>query len=289
MSLAETADSASCSDASAAAAKEANLQQWLTAHRSVLVGYSGGVDSTYLACVALETLGAHRVLAVTGISASVSSEQRGIARDVATRWDLPWIEVDTAELDDPRYAANSTNRCYFCKQELWSKLVPLAKTRGYAVVADGTNADDLGDHRPGMRAALELGVYSPLAIVGLTKDEIRARSRARGLPTWSHPSAPCLASRLPYGTPVTPVRLRRVEAAERALRSIGVAGDLRVRDCGNVGRVELAPATVSMWLSSSGRRQIAVALAGAGYQRGAIDLAGFRSGSLNVLVGIDAA
>ena len=212
-----------------------------------------------------------------------------MAGDVASRWRLPWLVIDTGELDDPQYAANPTNRCYFCKSELWSKLVPIARTRGFAVVVDGTNADDVADYRPGARAAREHGVCSPLAIVGMTKEEIRVRSRARGLPTWNKPAAPCLASRLPYGTPVTPARLRRVEAAELALRSIGVSGDLRVRDHGDVARIELTAASVSEWLSASGRRRISGALKHVGYARVAIDLAGFRSGSLNVLAGIDAA
>jgi len=289
MSLTDPHHRAPPSGAANAAAKEASLKQWLADHGSVLIGYSGGVDSAYLACVAVEALGASRVLAVTGASASLSSEQRALARDLATRLQLPWLEVDTAELDDPQYAANPTNRCYFCKRELWSKLVPLARARGFAVVVDGTNADDLTDYRPGGRAAHELGVLSPLAAVGLSKEEIRARSYAHGLPTWNQPSAPCLASRLPYGTPVTPDRLRRVEAAEFALRSIGVSGDLRVRDHGDIARVELASAVVSTWLSATGRGRIAKAVQDAGYQEVAIDLAGFRSGSLNVLVGIDAA
>jgi uncharacterized protein len=289
MPLAETHDHARPSGATAAADKEVSLKQWLIEQRSALIGFSGGVDSTYLACVALETLGPSHVLAVTGVSASLSSEQSAVARDIASQWDLPWLVIETDELDDPQYAANPTNRCYFCKHELWSKLVPIAQTRGYAVVVDGTNADDLADYRPGARAAREQGVCSPLAIVGLTKGEIRIRSRARGLPTWNHPSAPCLASRLPYGTPVTTARLRRVETAEAALRSIGVSGDLRVRDHGDMARVELSAASLSAWLSASGRRRIAAALKPVGYTRIAIDLAGFRSGSLNVLAGIDAA
>jgi len=289
MPLAETHGSARASGAPTAAEKEVSLQQWLIDHGSALIGFSGGVDSTYLACVALETLGASRVLAVTGVSPSLSSEQRALAGDIATRWRLPWLVIDTGELDDPHYSANPTNRCYFCKHELWSKLVPIATTRGLAVVVDGTNADDLADYRPGARAAHEHGVESPLAIVGLAKDEIRARSRARGLPTWNQPSAPCLASRLPYGTPVTTARLQRVETAEVALRSIGVSGDLRVRDHGDMARIEFGAASLSTWLSASGRERIAAALAGAGYTRVAVDLAGFRSGSLNVLAGIDAA
>ena len=173
-----------------AAAKEASLTQWLAHRGSALIGYSGGVDSSYLACIALEALGGAHMLAVTGVSASLSSEQRVQARDFAAQWQLPWVEIETGELDDPRYVANPTNRCYFCKQELWSKLLPIARARGYAAVVDGTNADDLADHRPGARAAAEHGVLSPLAVAGFTKDEIRERSRARGLATWYQPSAP---------------------------------------------------------------------------------------------------
>jgi uncharacterized protein len=269
-----------------ALAKEADLVGWLRGRESVVIGYSGGVDSTYLACVALEALGASRVLAVTGRSPSYPDEQWAVARDTAQRWRLPWLEIETAELDDPRYAANPTNRCYFCKNELWSRLVPIARERGYAAVLDGTNADDLADYRPGAKAAAEQGVLSPLALLGFGKHEIRGRSRARGLPTWAQPSAPCLASRLPYGTPVTMPRLRRVETAERALRSIGITGDLRVRDHGDVARVELGSDILAAWLVQPARGRLARALQEAGYPRVALDLAGFRSGSLNVLAGV---
>jgi uncharacterized protein len=193
------------------------------------------------------------------------------------------IEVDTDELDDPNYAANPTNRCYFCKTELWSKLVPIAAERGFDVVADGTNADDLGGHRPGARAAREQGVASPLAVLGFTKEEIRINSRGRGLPTWEQPSSPCLSSRIPYGTPVTVGRLRRVEQAEAALREAGVVGDLRVRHHGELARVELAPAELARWVGDDRRPTLEAAVLGAGYTRVEIDPRGFRSGSLNHL------
>jgi pyridinium-3,5-biscarboxylic acid mononucleotide sulfurtransferase len=196
---------------------------------------------------------------------------------------VPVLEVDTDEMNDPSYAANPSNRCYFCKSELWSRLAPIAHDRGLAVVVDGTNADDLADHRPGARAAAERDVASPLAAVGLTKAEIRALSRRRGLPTWAQPSSPCLSSRIPYGTPVTPERLARVERAERALRELGVAGDLRVRHHGELARVEAAPAEIARLLAGGPAREAVVA---AGYARVAIDLRGFRSGSLNVLGGV---
>ena len=148
----------------------------------------------------------------------------GAARDVARAFDVPVLELDTAELDDPRYAANPSNRCYYCKTELWSKLVPVARARGFATVADGTNADDVSDWRPGAQAAREHGVASPLAELGFTKQHIRRRSRRLGLPTWQQPSSPCLSSRLPYGIEVTPARLRQIERAEAALRDAGHHG-----------------------------------------------------------------
>src|SRR5256885_6764316 len=158
--------------------KEVRLIEWLRTKESAVIGYSGGVDSAYLACVAVDALGARRVLAVIGRSASYPAEQWQMARDVARDFGVPVLEVDTDELSDPRYASNPSDRCYFCKSELWSKLVPIARERGFAAIIDGTNADDLTSYRPGMRAAREQAVESPLAIVGLTKAEIRERSRA---------------------------------------------------------------------------------------------------------------
>jgi uncharacterized protein len=243
----------------------------------VLVGYSGGVDSTLLAAAALDALGAAATLAVLGRSPSVPAAQLAAARAVAARLGVPLEEVDTRELDDPRYVANPTTRCYYCKAELWARLAPIARTRGMTLV-DGTNADDLADHRPGARAAAEYGVRSPLADCGLGKADVRALSAARGLPTWDQPSAPCLASRLPYGTPVTPARLAQVEAGEAALRRAGVVGDLRVRHHGDLARVELPADQLDAWLAPAGRRALVAALRGAGYARVAVDLAGSAPG-----------
>ncbi|MGH7654483.1 MAG: ATP-dependent sacrificial sulfur transferase LarE [Gemmatimonadaceae bacterium] len=261
--------------------KEVALVEWLKCRGSVLVGFSGGVDSAYLACVALGALGAENVLAVIGRSASYPMEQWTRARAVADRFGVPVLEIDTDELHDPRYAANPSNRCYFCKTELWSRLVPVARERGLAVVVDGTNADDGRGHRPGKGAAVEQGVRSPLAELGFTKDDIRVLSRERGIPTWSQPSSPCLASRLPYGTEVTVERLATVEAAERALRQIGVAGDLRVRHFGAVARLELSLAELARWRTAEGRRAVRAAVTSAGFSAVEFDLRGFRSGSMN--------
>ena len=269
--------------------KEAVLSAWLRNRGSVLVGYSGGVDSTYLAVVARETLGRDAVLAVLGRSASVPIEQSRIAADIAARHDVRLSIVETGELADPRYAANPTNRCYFCKSVLWEVLVPIARQHGLAAVIDGTNADDVAEYRPGAKAAREQGVESPLADIGLTKAEIRALSRERGLATWAQPSAPCLASRIPYGTEVTSERLGQVERAEQSLRDLGIEGDLRVRHHGDVARVELDAAAIDYWLDPQQRPRFVEAVRSAGFARVTVDLRGFRSGSLNILEGVVAA
>ena len=269
-----------------AAQKEALLREWLRAQSRIAIGYSGGVDSAYLAAVAVAALGAENVLAVTGRSASYPESQWIAARETARAIGLEVTEIDTAELEDPRYAANPTNRCYFCKSELWSHVVPAARARGIDVVADGTNADDLTDHRPGAQAAREFGVISPLAMFRLTKADIRERSRALGLPTSEQPSSPCLSSRIPYGTPVTVGRLRRVERAEASLRTLGIAGDLRVRHFGDLARVELSSVELARWSIGERRALVEQALTEAGYERVEIDPRGFRSGALNELVSI---
>jgi uncharacterized protein len=267
-------------------ARELALADWLRARERVAVGFSGGVDSAYLAVVARRVLGRDGVIAIIGRSASYPAAQWEAARRVADEFDLRVLELDTDELSDPRYVANPSDRCYFCKTELWGRLVPVARAQGFSTVTDGTNADDLADYRPGARAAREHGVASPLADVGFTKQEIRAASRELGLPTWQQPSSPCLSSRLPYGTSVTPERLLQVERAEAALRALGIEGDLRVRYHDELARVELSPALLPAWMSPVQFERLRNALAGAGFARVALDLRGFRSGSLNVLHGV---
>lgn len=267
-------------------AQEAALLAWFRAQGSALIGFSGGVDSTYLAILAHEALGAERALAVIGRSASYPAVQWETARNVAARFGVTVLEVDTDEMNDPRYAANPTNRCYFCKSELWTRLRPIAEARGLAVVVDGTNADDLGDHRPGKQAAEERGVRSPLAELGFTKTDIRALSRARDIPTWAQPSSPCLSSRLPYGTAVTPERLKMVERAEAGLRALGVTGDLRVRHFGETARVELGREQLAQWSAEPQRAAVERAVRAAGFAQVEIDPRGFRSGALNVLAGV---
>jgi uncharacterized protein len=269
--------------------KEIALISWLRERQRVAIGFSGGVDSAYLACVAVDALGSANVLAIIGKSASYPAAQWAAARDVADRFGVPVLEIDTHEMEDPRYAANPANRCYFCKTELWSLLVPAARQRGIDTVVDGTNADDMTGHRPGAVAAKENDVASPLLLVGLTKAEIRALSEERGIPTWAQPSSPCLSSRIPYGIAVTATRLAMIERAEAALRALGISGDLRVRYHGELARVELGSAELEAWLEPAASGRLAAAVRNAGFERVAIDLCGFRSGSLNVLTGVSAA
>jgi uncharacterized protein len=254
------------------------LEALLATFPSILVGYSGGVDSALLAVVARRVLGRERAVAAMGLSASYPAAQREQALEVARQFDLHLVEVPTDELDDPDYVANAPSRCYFCKRELWSKLVRLASERGIETVADGTNADDLGDHRPGLQAATEFEIRSPLAEVGYSKQDVRAEARSLGIPIWDAPAAPCLSSRVMYGLSVTPARLGQVEQGESLLRSIGVEGDLRVRHRGDEARIEVLPSQFPR-VRRHGVR-VAAELHALGFERVTLDLAGYRRGSL---------
>jgi uncharacterized protein len=245
---------------------------------SMLVGYSGGVDSSVLAVVSRRVLGKERSLAALALSPSLSADQRDRARDLAQRFDLHLVEVRTDEMDDPHYVANPTDRCYFCKRELWTKLAALAAERGIAVVADGTNADDLGEHRPGLAAAREREIRSPLAEAGYTKADVRAAAQVLGLPNWDAPAAPCLSSRVLYGLSVTPERLLQVEQGEATLRAVGVEGDLRVRHRGREARIEVPESEFP--LVRRHREAIGERLLALGFDRVTLDLTGYRRGSL---------
>jgi uncharacterized protein len=264
---------------SATDAKELALRAWLHAAGSLIVAYSGGVDSTYVAHIATAELGA-RALCVTGDSPSLAAHQRTQARDIAARFQFQHEIIQTAEMADPRYTANAGDRCYYCKTELYERLVPLARARGLACVVDGSTTDDLGDYRPGRAAAAEHGVRSPLVEVGLSKAEVRALSRRAGLPTWDAPASPCLSSRLAYGTPVTIARLRTVERGEEIMRSLGFR-EFRVRHHEELVRLEVAPAELAHALERTVVDELARRFRALGFRYVTLDLHGYRTGAMN--------
>ncbi|MFN8176745.1 MAG: ATP-dependent sacrificial sulfur transferase LarE [bacterium] len=246
---------------------------------SVLVAHSGGVDSTLVLRAAADALGS-RVLAVTGRSPAVPERELSEARALAERFGVVHRFVDTAELERPGYVANGPDRCYHCKSELFDTLERLRAEGGFRWIVDGTNQDDLGDHRPGMLARRERGIRSPLVEAEMTKDDVRAASRLLGLSTAEKPAMPCLASRLPYGTPVTPEALARVGAAEERIRALGFR-QFRVRHHDDLARLEVDPAELDRACASDVRASITRALKEVGYRWVALDLDGYRTGSLN--------
>jgi uncharacterized protein len=244
---------------------------------SVVVAFSGGVDSALVAAAACDVLGAG-ALAVTGVSPSLAASELAKAEQVARDIGIAHEILETQEMARDGYVENSPHRCYYCKTELYEALTAMARERGYAFVVDGCNLDDTGDHRPGRRAATEHGVRSPLVEAGLTKSDVRALARKRGLAVWDKPATACLSSRIPYGTPVTVDALQRIGAAEELLRSLGVR-QLRVRHHGDVARIEVEPEAMDAVVAN--RDAVVEGMRALGYVYVTLDLAGFRSGSLN--------
>lgn len=260
------------------------LRSLLRGYGRVVVAYSGGSDSAFLLKVATDELGSEAI-GLTAVGESLAPGERTAARAVAQAMGAVQIELDSHEIDNPDYAANPTNRCYHCKTELYDIARAEAARRGISIVLSGTNADELGDYRPGLRAATEHEILHPLAEVGLTKQQIRAWSKRLGVPTWNKPQTPCLASRLPYGTPVTRERLARIANAEEAVRRAGLR-IFRVRHHEDVARIEVGEAEFPKLFDAGVREQIEEGVRAAGFLFVTLDLAPFRSGRLNEAAGL---
>jgi len=253
------------------------LRERLQSLGSVVVAFSGGADSAFLAWVANDTLGRDRVLALTAVSPSLAGDERTDCAELAAEWGLRWCEVETDEMANAAYRQNDPERCYWCKDALLAVAGPVAHAEGATVVL-GVNVDDLSDHRPGQRAAAERGASFPLVDAGFTKDDVRSWSRTLGLRTWDKPAAACLASRLPYGTTVSVEVLGRVERAERGLRALGFR-DLRVRHYGDTARIEVPLDRLPDVVSA--RQDVVDVVRASGYRYVTLDLEGLRSGNLN--------
>jgi pyridinium-3,5-biscarboxylic acid mononucleotide sulfurtransferase len=275
----QAGDSISRSDAASLARKEAVLDRTLREFPSLIVAYSGGVDSAYLAYAAHRALG-DGALAVTADSASYPERHRKLALRLAREFGFNHLVIRTDEMARPEYRANPANRCYYCKQELYTHLSAIARERGIPVVADGANADDRGDYRPGRQAAREFGVRSPLDEADLSKDEIRELSRRAGLPTWDEPASACLSSRIPYFSEVTDAKLRMIEQAENVLRDMGFR-ICRVRHHDTIARLELGRDEIARALEPETAATIDRELRAIGYAHVTVDLRGYRLGSLN--------
>ena len=260
--------------------KEARILNMLKGYGKVLVAFSGGIDSTLMAFLAKKALG-DKSVAVTANSPSIPASELHEAKRLANEIGIRHMVIKTNELEDPNYSANPANRCYFCKKELGGKLTELAKELGGYTVVDGTNAEDLRGHRPGAAALLEQKVRRPLAEAGLMKNEVRSLARHLGLSNYDKPSMPCLSSRVAYGEVITPERLLRIERAENLIRSVTGVRELRVRDHGGVARVEVGPNERKLFFDEELLDRISNSLRALGYVHVALDMGGYRTGSMN--------
>ncbi|MBI4654492.1 MAG: ATP-dependent sacrificial sulfur transferase LarE [Nitrospirae bacterium] len=259
--------------------KFSKLKETLRQMESVIIAYSGGVDSTFL-LKAASMSNLKQILAVTADSESLPKNDLLIAKQMVSSLNVSHRTIKTEELGNENFSNNSPQRCYYCKKELFCKLKALALKEGFSYVLDGTNADDANDYRPGRNAALETGIRSPLFEVGLSKNEIRELSREIGLPTWDKPASPCLASRFPYGQRITAEDLKKIEESERFLKRFGLK-ELRVRHHGDIARIEVMPEEISIFANKERRAETVSFLKSMGFKYVTIDLQGFRSGNLN--------